>query len=140
MSTPLINGKAYAWASIRIELLGTVVMGVTAIEYEQSQEKKNNYGAGSEPVSRGYGNKEYKGSITLSMNEVEKIRAAIPGADKSLLAIGPFPIITQFTVGSIIKTHELIMCEFTTDKFGSKQGDTDIEQQFDLIIGGINYK
>ena len=53
--TPLINGVAYSWASINFTLFGVPVAGIVSIEYNRKQAKTNNYGAGTEPVSRGYG-------------------------------------------------------------------------------------
>ena len=55
MATPLINGVNYSWANISVILFGQPVIGIVSIMYKAKQEKKNNYGSGTEPVSRGYG-------------------------------------------------------------------------------------
>ena len=63
MATPLINGINYSWANITVIGLGVPFIGITKIDYNAKQEKTNNYGAGSQPVSRGYGRVEYEGSL-----------------------------------------------------------------------------
>ena len=57
MATPLINGINYSWANVKVILFGVPVVGITKIEYKTKQKKENQYGAGYEPISRGYGNK-----------------------------------------------------------------------------------
>ena len=49
---PLINGTAFDFAQIIVNILGVPVASVSSIEYEETQEKVNNYGAGNRPVSR----------------------------------------------------------------------------------------
>lgn len=137
MSTPLINGVAYAWADITAEFLGRISRGITAVKYEVKQEKTNNYGAGTEPVSRGRGKKEYSCSITLPMIEVEGIQAAL-GPGKDLTDVPPFPVNVAFINPSnrLVK-HTIQMCEFTNNKRDVKTGDTDIQIELELIPGGI---
>ncbi|WP_205630531.1 hypothetical protein [Flavobacterium psychrophilum] len=53
--TPLINGREYGWADIVVNISATPIIGIRAIKYEEEQEKENIYGAGRNPVSRGYG-------------------------------------------------------------------------------------
>ena len=65
MATPLINGESYAWAQIVCTVLNVPIVGITEISYKEMQEKKDNYGQGKYPVSRGYGKIETEGSITL---------------------------------------------------------------------------
>ena len=53
MATPLINGINYAWANVKVIILGVPVVGITKIDYKIKQKKENQYGAGYEPVSSG---------------------------------------------------------------------------------------
>ncbi len=134
---PNINGAAYAWADIRLQLLSQTVAGVTAISYGVKQEKVNNYGAGTNPVSRGLGKREPEASITLEMKEVERIQAALPPGG-SLLDIKPFPIAVSFVnSANMLVTHTLHNCEFTENKRDMKTGDTQIEVQLPLILSHI---
>lgn len=134
--TPLINGKSYDWASIKLDMLGMTVMGVKSISYSVKQEKVNNYGAGSEPVSRGRGRKEYEASITLEMTEVRRIKDALNNGE-SILEIPPFNIVIQYNVDNVVKTDTLEFCEFLEDSVSSSEGDTTIDQEMPLIVGKI---
>lgn len=136
-TTPLINGRAYDWASIALQMLGQTVMGITAISYGNKQEKVNNYGAGTAPVSRGYGKREPNASVTLEMKEVERIQAALPPGG-SLLDVKPFPIVVSYVNDSnALITHTLVMAEFTENKREIKTGDTNIEVELPLIVAAI---
>lgn len=136
-NVPLINGRAYDFASIQLQLLGQTIIGTTAISYGHKQEKVNNYGAGVNPVSRGYGKREPEASVTLEMKEVERIQAAVP-AGGSLLDIKPFPIVVSYVNDSnALITHTLHNCEFTENKRDMKTGDTNIECELPLVISHI---
>lgn len=133
----LINGKSLSWANITIDILGARPVGVTSIKYELKQEKTNNYGIGTKPVSRGRGKKEYSGSIKFEQKEVEAIIAALP-AGRDLTDIAPFNITVAFSEnGLLIQYHTLKNCEFMNDPFEASSGDTSIEQDIELIIGDI---
>lgn len=136
--TILINGRAYDWASIKVKFLGIQIFGITALNYKVARDKVNNYGAGTEPVSRGYGNRNYESSITLEMNEVRRIQAALaPGQD--LTDIPPFPIIVQYMVGSVITTDVIENAEFLEQNVDVSQNDPRIEMELPLIIAGIKF-
>jgi hypothetical protein len=136
---PLLNGRAYDWASIRLQLLGLTITGVTAISYEDSQEKTNNKGAGIYASSRGYGAYEAKASITLEMKEVERIEAALPPGQR-LQDIGPFNVTVSYVNGSnVMVNHTIHNCEFLGNKREIKTGDTNIEVALDLIPSHITW-
>jgi hypothetical protein len=135
--TPLINGINYSWANITLVLFGVPVVGITKIEYKRKQKKENNYGFGTEPVSRGYGNKEYEGSIEIYTDELKRIIAASPNRDP--LNIPPFDI--QVTFGGTGVTGDkdvLRSCEFTEEGLSASQGDTKLMVTLPLIIAQID--
>jgi hypothetical protein len=135
---PLINGRSYDWASVRMQLLGITIYGVTQISYEESQEMVNNYGAGNMPVSRGYGKYEAKASITLEKKEVERIKAALPVGAR-IMDIAPFPITVTFSNDSNVNiTDKLMNCQFMNNKLDMKSGDTNIEVPLDIIVSHID--
>jgi hypothetical protein len=136
----LINGIDLGWSSIRLNILGASPNGVTAISYEEKQEKKDNYGAGDKPVSRGYGNKEYTATVTLTSTEVDAIQAKL-AKGQSLTDIEPFDIQVVYQAKGSTKfvRHTLLACEFQNNGRDVKQGDTVIETKFDLVIAGINW-
>jgi len=136
--TPLINGVNYSWANIKLILFGVPVVGITKISYKTKQKKENQYGAGYEPVSRGYGNKEYEGSIEIYTDELKRLIAAAPGRD--LMAIPPFDIQVLYedpSTGVFLSQDTLKMCEFTEEGLDASQGDTKLLVSLPLVIGKI---
>ena len=134
--TPLINGVAYSWSSISFVLFGVPVAGIVNIEYKRKQAKTNNYGAGQEPVSRGYGKKEYDGSIEIYLDEWKRIIKASPSRDP--LAIGWFDIPVLYGNSVADATKDVLKAvEFLEDPFTAKEGDTKLTVKIPLIIGAI---
>ena len=137
MAIPLINGINYNWANIKLVLFGVPVIGITKIDYKLKQKKENQYGMGYEPISRGYGNKEYDGSIEIYQDELKRIIASAPLRD--LMAIPPFTIHVVFESadGGFITEDTLLMCEFTEEGLAASQGETSLKVTLPLIIGKI---
>lgn len=137
--TPLINGIRHAWASIRCNILGRTVTGITKIAYDDKQNKENKYGAGIHVDHRGMGNYEATASLTLFAYETEAITDKLPGG-KRLQDIAPFDIVVSFVNESNkTVTHTIRNCEFTNNKRDMSQGDTGIEVEHELIITHIEW-
>ena len=138
-NSPLINGVNYSWTNVTMVLFGVPVVGITKISYKKKQKKENNYGHGSDPISRGYGNFEYEASFTMYKDEWNKIIAASPNNDPLQ---APFSdIIIQFGGSRILsKTDVLQAAEFMDDPFTIGQGDTKSMVDIPLIIAGIWHK
>lgn len=138
MATPLINGINYSWANVKFNLFGVPVIGITEIDYDRKMKKDNNYGYGQDPISRGYGNIENSGSISIYFDEWRRIIAAAPSADP--LYIKPFDIQVLFGSSSLnFKQDTLRSCEFLEDPFSVKQGDSKIMVKLPLIIALIEH-
>ncbi len=139
MAQPLINGINYSWSNIKLVLFGVPVIGITAIEYKKKQKKENNYGMGTEPISRGYGNAEYEGKITLYREEWNAIIAA--ATNKDPLAIDFFDIQVTFAGTRVNPSLDVLRaCEFLEDPFTVAQGDTKIMIELPLVIGSIEHR
>lgn len=136
--TPLINGVAYSWSNVKVNLFGVPVVGITEVNFNNKQKKENNYGAGVNPVSRGYGNVEPEADITIYWDEWIKIIDASP--DKNPLNIAPFDIQILFGGSSVnFKQVNLRSCEFLEDPFQAKQGDNKLVVKIPLIVGLIEH-
>lgn len=119
----LINGVNYSWGNITFMPFGVPLVGITKISFSRKQAKVNNYGRGHEPISRGYGNVDYEGSVEVYQEELQKWINASPGKD--LLLIPPTNmklIFTGVNVPPLEKT--LYMLEFDTQALEASQGDT----------------
>jgi hypothetical protein len=137
MATPLINGVNYSWANVKLILFGVPVIGITKISYKTKQKKENQYGVGYEPISRGYGNKEYEGSIEIYTDELKNLIAAAPNRD--LMAIPPFniQIVFEDAANGFLTQDNLLMCEFTEEGLEASQSDTKLLVSLPLVIGKI---
>lgn len=133
---PLINGREYGWADIVCNIGGVPVTGITAIKYGEEMEKENVYGAGRNPVSRGYGRVKSTASITLLSGTVLALKAKAPKGQLHRLA--PFPITVSYQpdAGPMV-THILKNCEFKKTEFDWKEGDMSKAIDFELIISHI---
>jgi hypothetical protein len=134
-----INGTVYGWSSIKANIMGINVIEIDEISYEETQEMEMVYGAGSDPIGRGFGKNERKGSIGLFMSTVENLQASVDTG--RLQDIPDFPIIVSYLPkGGKIVTHTLSQCRFTNNKREAKSGDMHIKVQCELSIGGIAWK
>lgn len=135
----LINGTSYSWSQVALNVLGSEVSGVTAINYSEDQEMQDNYGAGNRPVSRGYGPITTEASITLEMIEVEALQAA--SSDGRLQSIPEFDIVVAYIPDSgNIVTHTLHNCRFKNNKRELSQGDMEVSVELDLQVSHISWK
>ena len=99
---PLINGMLYSWADIVATINGVPLTGITGIEYGDSQDVVNKYGAGRHPVGRAKGRITPTAKIILYQEEVETIQSQSPNGRIQDLA--PFDItVTYLPDSGIIK-------------------------------------
>lgn len=137
MAEALINGQAYDYSQVVINILGVNLAGVTAINYVTEQPKTNNFGTGTNVVSRGKGAKDSTGSLEISMNDVQALRSVVPSGD--LLDIPAFDIVVSYLHPTGFVSHTLKNVEFTNDGVEGTQGDTDLTRTFDLVISEVKY-
>lgn len=135
---PMINGVAHSWGDIVLTIAGVPITGISAIDYGDEQEIKNNYGAGRHPVSRGYGRITPSAKITLKMDEVVAIqRQALNGR---LQNIAPFDIGVSYLPESGNIVHDTIRnCSFSKNQRNWKEGDTDQDVELDLLPSHIEW-
>ena len=133
----LINGIAVSWSQISITLLGAPLTGVRGISWSAKQEKTNNYGAGSKPVSRGYGRIEYEGSITFLAEEYKNLIASAP--DNDVLKYPFFDVQVLFIdpASGLLMKCVWKAAEFLENNFDSSEGDTMIEIEIPFIMADI---
>lgn len=136
---PLINGKSYEWADIIVNILGVPLVGVTAIEYSDKQNMENVYGAGSNPVSRGYGKNEPTAKITLLMEEVQALVKVSPTG--RLQDIPEFDISVLYVDTALVTVkNKLRNVRFMNNEIKSKTGDTSTPVEIELILSHIEWK
>ena len=133
----LNSGQSYVWKDIIINIDGVPFAEAKAITYTSSQEKALNYGQGAKPTSVGFGRKNYEGSLTLSLADVESLRETAPNRD--LLDLPPFSITVTWapTGGGLPVNHILKSVCLTEDPLAVAEGDTDIPVELAFIFGDI---
>lgn len=135
----LINGQAYGWSSIQVNIAGVDIIGITAISYADEQEVEPVYGVGDAPIAAGMGPITYSGSMTLYAEEVDRIEAVSPNGRIQELPF--FDVIISFDTGAgAVKVHRLQACRFKNNTRDSSQGDTMIEVELELFIGKIAWR
>lgn len=135
---PLINGMLYSWADIVAAISGVPLTGITGIEYGDSQDVVNKYGAGRHPVGRAKGRITPTAKIILYQEEVEAIQAQSPNGRIQDLA--PFDItVTYLPDSGIIKTDKIrnVQCSGNSRKW--KEGDTGQEVELELVPSHIEW-
>lgn len=135
---PLINGEAYSWASIKAEVLGSLVFGITAINYGEKENKENKYGIGRVPIARGYGNVETNASISLYKDTLEALQKIAPNG--KIHDIPPFDLTVAYINKNGKYTKDVPKnWEFTENKVESNQGDTGIIVSIECIISDVDW-
>jgi len=139
MSKILINGQAYSWSQIKINILGRQVNGVTKISYSDKEEMQNNYGAGNRPVSRSYGKIECEAAVELYMEEIEALQKAT--ATGRLQDIPEFDIVVSYqpNAGRIVN-HTLHNARFMENGREPGTDDMAIKKEIPILISHISWK
>jgi hypothetical protein len=137
-NTPLVNGQAYAYADIIVTVLGSPLAGITAINYSDSQEITENFGAGRFPVSRGLGKIQSEASMTIDRAELNALLKAAP--KNRLQNIGEFDITVSYVPeGSAPVTDIIKNCRFKNTPSGAKEGDSNVVAELELAVSHIDW-
>lgn len=136
----LANGINYSSVNVTVIIpaIGPVV-GITKIEYSKEKAIDDNYALGPDPVSRGYGQNKYTGSLTMYKDTWNKIIDASPGKDP--MNLPPFEVTVVFgglSTGGFRK-ETLHMVNFKANQMSVSAGDTKITVDIPLAIGGIDH-
>jgi hypothetical protein len=134
----LINGKAYEWADIIVNILGVPLTGITSIEYEENQTMENVYAAGRYPNARTYGKVEPTAKITLLMSDVEALQTAAPNGRLQDIPEFDISIIFLDTNNQTVK-HKLRNARFMNNKRTSSAGEGALNVEMNLIISHVEW-
>jgi len=137
---PEINGVEYGWANVAAMIGTSPITGIKKISYKDEQEMENIYGAGLQPVARGYGKIKSSASITLLRSDVESIRRSSPTG--RLQDIAPFDIVVQYVPvqGQLPVRHTVKNAQFKNDSVEMGEGETSNQTTFELIVSHIQWQ
>lgn len=131
-------GTMVGWNKITINMLGRDIEGITELEYNDSVELENAYGAGQFPVGRGEGNYTCKASITLFLEEAIALQRSLPpGAHIS--SINPFDITAEYEYSKLKYKDRVRNCQFMGRGVAVKQGDKTIAYKFELLPSHVDW-
>lgn len=134
---PLINGVAYVHADIKLMFLGAPVIGLKAINYSDLQDITPNYSTGHKPTSVGFGTVKFEGSLTVTMETFQAIKALAPGGRVQNIPF--FPIgINYIPEGGIPVRHVLRKCRFKGITVDSQTDNSEIVVPMPLFIADID--
>lgn len=118
------NGKKYDWEDMEIRLPNGVAVDITEINYSDEAPIEERYGKGAAPT--GYGRKNYKasGSLTLDLEEFERLRENLDGA---IYRAKPCEIVVAYANDDCpTVTDTLSGIKFTKIDTSGKQGDSNV--------------
>lgn len=135
---PAINGEMYGWADVKLMVNGTLIKGVSAIKYGDSQTIEKMYGAGRYPIGWGKGRIDCSGSITLYKEEIVALQAAAPRG--RIQDLPSFDIVVSYLPeNGVICTDVLKTCKFTANQREVNEGDTSISAELELMVMSIDW-
>lgn len=139
----VINNVAYSWSMVQLSCSALtagdslVLQGVKGLKWNIKRNIKVNHGLQGEPVSRGFGNREYTASITMDYATQTQLR----NLNGSLMNLGEFDLIVSFAnlsddmesnITGFTETITLKGCFFNEDGMESETDDSEITKEFDL--------
>lgn len=134
----MINGVNYSWSSVKVRLLGALLLGITKISYKEEQEIEGQMGAGDMPVSVGFGEVKFSGELELTAELMDALVEESPsGRVQDLM----FPIVVQYMKpDGNFANHTLGPCIIKNNGRDVKAGDKVIRHGANLFIGNIAWK
>lgn len=137
----LKNGVALSASNVKVVLFNVPVIGITNIKYSIKQKKENHYGLGNKPVSRGYGQYAFEGSISMYKEVWNNIIKNAPFKDPLSIPMFDIQVIFESDPGRPIQiaVDNLLACDFLEDPFSVGSGDTKIIVEIPILIGDITH-
>lgn len=135
MGQALINGQAFSFVDAKITAWGVEMHSATQITANEKQEKVNNYGNQTDPVTRGRGKKEYEANFDFALKDTLKLRKL--SLTKKLTDLPPTTLLIFLDNGIDTKEFALPFFEFLEDGLDFGDGDTEARKSHPGIMSGI---
>lgn len=136
----MFDTDQYAWVDVKIVMLGRPITGIIGFRYKVSRTKTNIYAAGSKPVARTRGNKEYEGELVMLQSELESLQKGLKKG-QDITDMKPFDVVYAYAPedSTDIVTDIAKAVEFLEVEKGMAQNDPNMEVTLPVIIGDIQY-
>ena len=135
------NSDEYSWKDLEVILLGRPLVRILDIKYKGTQETKEIYGRGSDPVGIQKGNKKYEGEIKIGQSELEALidKAKSTTGSSDPLDLPPFDITVAYVKNGVVRTDVCPHVVLKDVEKAMKQGDTDMEVSVPFTCLKIKY-
>ena len=129
---PLVNGFRHSYAQLEIRVAGSIVLGITELNYSWKLEPAVVRGAGALPIGLTLGNADYDADFSILLEEFNSLMDIL-GAQGPALTV-PFDIVAAYdpTIGQLSNPQNLSVlvdtvkgCRITNIEHSSSSGSTD---------------
>ena len=133
-----INGQAYSFVDLVVNVNNVPLQGVTSIEYSDDSEMTNNYSNGKFPVSYSSGKYTASGKISLERADYNAIVNASP--NKRIQEVIPFDIPVSYLPESNVPVTDILRgVRFKAPSVSMSEGDTRQVIDLELMIAKIDW-
>lgn len=133
-----INGKAYDWSSVTINLSGCTGIEPVGIDYGDKIEKEPIYGKGGNIRGFGTGNKSNDVKLTLQREDYDILQDAYTSSGTFGKVVIPKITVSYADTGATTVTDVLTNVTFTERSFKAARGDKELTVELSgFAIGGI---
>jgi hypothetical protein len=121
------NTRNYSWSECEINVAGQMQIEVTAVEWNEEQEKEFLYAKGSDPIAIKRGNINRTGTLTLLQGGLAELQDISPNG--SLIALKGIDIQIAFfnDESGAVESYSLGNAEFTGAPMRIAQNDKKME-------------
>lgn len=135
---PMVNGTLVAWADIVVLVGGVPVTGIVGVEYNDSQEIVNKWGAGRHPVGRAKGRITPSAKLILYQEEVVALQAQSATGRLQDLPVIDIQV-SYLPESGIVVTDKIRNCHISENARKWKEGDTGQEVELPLVPSHIEW-
>jgi hypothetical protein len=118
----VLDTRLYSWSECEIRLNGLFLLAVTAVRWDDAQEKDYVYGKGTTPLAIKSGNRRVEGSVTLLQSDLERLQDLSP-TGKAVDFVGISLQVAFINVTGEIVRYSITGLEFTSAPMGINQND-----------------
>jgi len=138
IGVPLINGVSPTHVDLVINILGTPIVGITAITYSESQEITPNHSTNPLPTSVGFGIVTPVATLTMTSEAAQALSNIAPNG--KIQNIPFFDIGVNFIPeGGVYTRHSLKKVRFKGRDLNSAVGNSQIEETLELFVAQIDW-
>jgi hypothetical protein len=131
VSYPEVNNRTYSFASVEIDIDGTIYTAVKSINYSDSLEPGELRGTAVHALARTAGEYKAEASFEVSLAEAKLIREKV--GDGYMLK--SFPITVTFTEDNEeTHKHELVGCRMKKNDNSNQSGSDPTMEKIDLHV------